>query len=309
MVEAPTTVVEIIFDRGTEEGAEIEMVFSSILTGIVLATLPEGPRSTYLLLAGVLLSLFSVFRLLSVKSRYSDEKAILSSSIRAVEFFYVICLFHVIFALSELPLQYLSTSQLLVASILSIIISFVMIVLFEFGLGNYRIWWGSVFFVRAAAGQQEIEESNSIGRILILSILSFIFMLTSYFVLRNSIPEGDREAWADLREFVSNVEEKIGSKGQAVSGYVALLASGLIVLPVIALLAFALSLAVGGFLELFILFLALRLLKHIVGFLNLAYGTATLQMHIQTNLRGLATQAIHVVAVYYLFATTPVTIA
>lgn len=305
MAEAPDTVVGIVFKREVDEGADFEAVFSAILSTVVLASLPVGEQAVYLKVGAILLSVFTLFRWMAVKGRFADEMHVLSSSIRFVEFLSIVCLFHVVYTvIGVLPVSF-GLSPLVAASTASIFVTIASVVVFELVLRNYRIWWGPVFFVRAAATKREAEATTNTVRFVVLSLLSFIWVLTAYFTLRDTIPNEDEDAWNDLREFVHNVEDSLGKNSQEISGYVAFVVSGIIVLPILAALAFVLSLVLGSFMEVFLLLLGIRGLKHVIGFLSLAYGTATLEMHLQTNGRAILTHTLYTGSIYYLFELVP----
>lgn len=107
--------------------------------------------------------------------------------------------------------------------------------------------------------------------------------------------------WNYLRTFVAKMEKSLGDNSQEISGSIALLIAGIIILPVFAAVAFVLSFAMGPFIEIFLLLLGIRGLKHVFGFLSLSYGTATLNMHLQSNKRAILTLTLYASSIYYLF--------
>lgn len=174
MAESLGTAVEIVFKRGTEEGADFELGFSALLTTTVLATIPGGEQALFLKIGAILLSAVTMFRWMAIKGRFADEMAVLWPSYRLIELLLVICLFHIIYTSIRVLPDSSDLNILMATSIGAILVTVALIVVFEVVLKNYRVWWGVVFLLRSVMGDQKIKETSSTLQLSVLYILIYI---------------------------------------------------------------------------------------------------------------------------------------
>ena len=285
--EEKDTVTSIVFQKAARSGVDFEVALTAIVVSAVLATLPSGFEGALLTTGSLLLSVITVIRWMSINGRFSDDRAIISTSTRPVELLSVVGVFHIIGVVVHQG-QRVSPwtfNELLATATGAILASLTIIVVMELLFRNYRIWWGSVFYVRTLATKREVEETDGF-RSLVLFLLFNVWAQTAYIILKDTIPDDKAKEWDELRQFIQNVEDD--SDGTpSVSSRRLMLVTGVVVFPVFAVVAGILSVLFGSFVEMFVLILAVWCLRHVVGFLYLAYGTSRLDDFLLSNRQSL----------------------
>lgn len=301
--EEGKTIGEILLKKTSAKGVEFEAIFTTLLVTILLATLPTNRNRFILSVVAVLLLVILVFRWLAVNGRFANTKFGLSYTYRPLEFLSIIGVYRIVQLgfewINELLPWYLNQS--IAITIGSILIVLVTIVSVEFLQRTYRLWWGTVFYVKSSAVKTKSEDEEGAAKKELYSVFTNIFAQISYYLLRDSIPDGDHPELNDLRNFVSNVESKLEAQGDTVHPLRLMVFSGIIVFPIYWMIAWLLSLIFGPTTELFLVLIAVWVIQHMISFLYITNGASSFNTWIQPNMRSFGTTLLYTGVVFWIY--------
>lgn len=294
---------EVLLKKDSTTGIEFEAVFTTVLVTILLATLPRG--ETRLIISSVVFLLLAILvvRWLAVNGRFANKELGLGYTYRSLELLSIVAVFHIIyFGVEWIAVQLHWTLYQPTSTIAGIfIIALLVIIGIEFLQRTYRLWWGTVFYVKARSLKSEREGERGILRYVLNFLLTNIVAQIAYYLLENSIPEGDHSELNELREFVSNVEDTLDEEGETVHPFRIMMLSGLIVVPTYIVIAWILSLLLGPIRDIFVVLVGVWVLQHLISFLYITNGASSIATWNQPNLRSIGTKLLFTGVVYWIF--------
>ncbi|WP_436931246.1 hypothetical protein [Halosimplex halobium] len=309
----PNYLSEIIFQRSLKQQLRFEFGFAPLLTTLVILTAPGGTRGAVIIVAVVSLVIMAFLRWLTFTGRFADENRFLQQTVRPVELCAIIGVIQIVqYGATKLsPLVSLTVVN--ITTLLAVIGTLAFIVFVEFVFHTYQLGWGSLFYLRYRKAVEETGELNSIEdvigqfesvgalfRLLGITILGRMYMEVGYYVLQGAIPDRQDKYIEELAEFVQEVQElKSGTRNWGITGTLVL--SLVVVLPVFVGIAWGLSLVLGTFGSLVLALITMRVVKHIVGFSYIAFGTLRFDQFITTNKRSIALLTGYTAIVYLMF--------
>lgn len=305
---------DIIFQRRLSQQLKFEGAFAPLLALIVGLTTPQGLQGTFVVVAAVGLVIIAFLRWLTFTGRFADEELFIEKTVRPVELcaiIGVVQLFH--FGADQfqsfipLDLPVLMTCLVVLGTILYIL--FV-----ELVFRTYRLGWGSLYYLRyheagnatgpLDSAEEVIEAVNAIGelfRLPIVVILGRIWLEVAYYVLKDALPQEERDKYInELAEFVNKVEEMKGT-GRNFGIVGTFVVSAIVVLPVFVVVAWGISVIVGMFGAVVLALMTMRLTKHVVGFSYIAFGTLRFDQFITSSTRSIGLLAGYTGIIYLLF--------
>jgi hypothetical protein len=142
---------------------------------------------------------------------------------------------------------------------------------------------------------------------LILSILKRMWLETAYYVLQGALPDKQGEYIQELNEFVENVREiKRETMNIGIAGTFTVSVG--VVIPVFLVTAFSIATVVNflsaldiGILSMLLVLVTMRLMKHVVAYTYIAFGTLDFSDYITTNRRSVALLFTYTAVVYLVF--------
>ncbi|WP_435318454.1 hypothetical protein [Haloarchaeobius sp. TZWSO28] len=291
--------VQIIFQKDRTESIDFEIAFTALITTTSLTTItPESMHRGLITTSALLLLVLTMVRRMAVSGRFAPEQDVLSKTVRPIELFTVICVFQI--AASSLSHVKIFSEFEWISGLVIFTAVLLLIVLQEFIFQNYRLWWGSVYYVKGMAASQGADEAGNPFQTIALEQLASFYLLVAYVILKGegAIPSGESEYWAELRDFVSQADKATDTNSipfrlMTVSGIVIILGYGL--------LSVALAQLGISMLVLLTILISIMAVRHIVGFWYLAYGSQTLSRSLQNNTHHLATMGVYGLTVYWLF--------
>jgi hypothetical protein len=305
---------EIIFQRSRKQQLQFELGFAPLLATVVGLISPGGIRGTIVVLAVVVLVLFSFLRWLTFTGRFASEELFTEKTVRPVEIcaiIGVVQVFHYV-AVKLNPFFSLSVAEVITG--LTALGTLLFVLFVEIVFQTYQLGWGSLFYLRyrnAAkktgeldSAEKVIQAIDSIGELfglLVLVILGRVWLEIAYYLLRGATPEEGRDKYIEeLAEFVEKAHT-VKSSGRNYGIVGTFVFSAIVVLPVFVGVAWGLSLVLGTFGALLLALVTVRLTKHIIGFSYIAFGTLRFDQFITTNIRSVGLLSGYTVVVYWLF--------
>lgn len=315
---------DIIFQRSRDSEISNETEFSGFLAGLVGITLSEGIQGAFVVLAAVLLFGMSIMRRLTHTGRYSNSKRFLKYTIRPVELCAIICVTHLLTYVGRQLIPFISLSLIEVVALLSVVTCIAYITFLEVWFGTYRLGWGALFYVRWLKANEQFGYPTSVEELietmfsrisgireaigwLILSILKRMWLETAYYVLRGALPDKQDEYIQELNVFVENVREvKRETINIGIAGTFTVSVG--VVIPVFLVTAFSIATVVNflsaldiGILSMLLVLVTMRLMKHVVAYTYIAFGTLDFSDYITTNRRSVALLFTYTAVVYLVF--------
>lgn len=309
----PEFLTEIIFQRTQKQQLQFELGFAPLLATVVGAMRPDGTEGAVVIVAVLSLVVMAFLRWLTFTGRFANEQLFIEQTVRPVELCAIIGIAQVFqyaaTAIGDLvPLTLAETTTLI-----SILGTVIFIVFVEFVFHTYRLGWGSLFYLRYQAAAEKtgdlssvedvIERIESIGALfglLIITALGRMYLELGYYLLSDVIPDRRDEYIDRLHEFVQEVERaKSGGRNWSIVGTFAI--SAVVVLPLFGGVVWGLSLALGTFWPLVLALVTMRVIKHMVGFSYIAFGTLRFDQFITTNKHSIGLLVIYTTVVYLLF--------
>jgi hypothetical protein len=315
---------DIIFQRSRDGEISNETEFSGFLAALVGITLPEGVQGAFIVLAAVLLFGMTIMRRLTHTGRYSNGELFLKYTIRPVELCAIICVVHLLTYIGQHLRPFIHLSHIEVVTLLAGITYISYVTFLQVWFGTYRLGWGALFYVRWMKANERfgypttVEElaETMFSRIsgireafgwLILSVLKRLWLETAYYVLRGALPDKQDKYIQELNEFVENVREvKRETVNIGIAGTFTV--SAVVVVPVFIATAFSIATAVNflsaldiGALSMLLVLVTMRLMKHVVAYTYIAFGTLDFSDYITTNKWSVALLFTYTGVVYLLF--------
>jgi hypothetical protein len=315
---------DIIFQRSRDNEISNETEFSGFLAALVGITLPGGIQGAFVVLAAVLLFAMSIMRRLTHTGRYSNGERFLAYTIRPVELCAIICVTHLLTYVARHLIPFISLSLIEAVALLAVVTYIAYITFLEVWFETYRLGWGALFYVRWMKANERFGYPTSVEQLtetlfnrisgireaigwLILSILKRIWLETAYYVLRGALPETQDKYIRELKEFVENVRKvKRDTVNIGVAGTV--IVTAVVVVPVFIATAFSLTTVINflsaldiGVLSMLLVLVTMRLMKHVVAYTYIAFGTLDFSDYITTNKRSVALLFTYTAVLYLLF--------
>ena len=282
--EEAATLTELVFQKEMGDNVGLELAITSVLSSAVLVNLPSGREGALLTSIAILLPIIAITRTMGTVVRFRDARAIVARTYRVLEFLSVVLLIHLLYvvvvevgSLIELPL-----SNIVATSLAGFLFALGVIVAVEFLFRNYLIWWGSVLYTRALAARETARETDGPAALLNFALFN-LWAQSAYVILRGgAIPDKDEEEWNELRQFVNDVDDASNGTSPTSPGRLTI-GSAIILLPILLGIAGLLSFLFDSIAEILLLLIAIFVLRHIIGFLYLAFGLANLEDYVFSN--------------------------
>ncbi|TKR25699.1 hypothetical protein [Natronomonas salsuginis] len=271
------SVVQLILQKNRTVSVDFEVALNALLaTGVFTTASPNSPIYAVLLIFAGLLLFLTLVRRMGVTGRFAREGYIISKTQKSIEFFSLVCVFHIVHHIvtSSALLLGLQFETLIPTSLIAITLIFVFIFLQQILFRDYFLFFGAYFFAHAAHFKRQEQEDKQADLLTeqIREPMADAFALVAYKALKGNIPESDSSEIEDLKEFVRNLddivekEETDGSLFGVMMVSIGFLAV-LVAIPILLVTSFLSSIIEFG-----LLIIAVAGLNHAIGFLYLGYG-------------------------------------
>lgn len=301
----------LVYDKDEIESVDFELAFTTFLATAGLATL-SGP-STYqiiLKIVFVLLILLTMVRRMATTSRYTDRSTILAKTMRPIELLSILAFFQIFVSVSDYTIQILqpNVDVLFLVGLIFPGAVLLMVILQEFLFKNYFVLWASLYFGKAVANKERMENASNPWVEFRSKTFTNLWANLAFIALSGSLANSLPEELKDLEEFHTDISGKI-ERGEVrqPSHLGFMLFAGFIVVPVFISISYGLSILLGSLGTAFILVISIWLVKHIVGFWYIAHGTESDERLLH---RGFTMLPVYALVTYLVFslriATLPV---
>lgn len=313
------SIADIVFQRSRSQQLVAEMAFAPALAFAVDQTAPTGIQGAILSWLMAALIGIPILRYLVFTDRIERFDRLLNLTVRPVELFAILGVTQVFKFLGIEFLQPVSgLSTIEATAVITAVAVLIFILSFELIFEKYRFSWGTLFYVKRLALEErtdiqvdDVEEvaeaifqhpsqwtrlKAAVG-LLKLTLIRVTFGQVAFHLLKDSIPDRDSEAIDELRGYIeinrdgNNVTD---SKGL----WFAFGVSAVVVLPLLALIAGAISLVFSTLGTIILVLLIMRLTKHIVVLSYIAFGTMDYEQFVTSNKRWFAMITLYTLAVY-----------
>lgn len=315
------SIAAIVFQRPRSQQLVAEMAFGPAIAYGVSQTSPTGLEGALLTWAMFGLIVIPILRYLVFTDRIGHFDRLLDLTVRPVEFFAVVGVVQMFKYLGMEFVQPFTGFTLIEATaIVTVVATLIFIVVFEMIFQKYLFSWGTLFYVKRLALEQQIDIKMddfeevieaimqhgsqwdqlkaSIG-FLKLSLIRITYGQVAFHLLKDSIPERDDEAIDELRDYV-----QMNREGESLTDsrglWFAFLISTVVILPLFAMIAGLLSLVTATFGAIVLVMASMRLTKHIVALSYIAFGTMDYEQFVTTNRRWVLMMTGYTLIVYLL---------
>lgn len=321
MSDGGDSLATIVFQRPRSQQLVAEIAFGPALAFAVDQTSPTGIQGALLTWAMAGLIGIPILRYLVFTDRIEHFDMLLDLTVRPVELFALLGVVQVFKYLGTEFLQPLvGLSEIETTAVVTVVAVLVFVVGFELIFQKYRFSWGTLFYVKRLALEQKIDikmddlqevmqailqhgsqwaQLKAAIGFLRLTLIRITFGQVAFHLLKDSIPDRDDEAIAELRNYVE-INRENNTLTSSMGLWFAFTISAIVVLPVLAMIAGLLSLVVATFGSLVLVIAIMRLAKHIVALSYIAFGTMDYEQFVTTNRRWVMMMTGYTVAVYLL---------
>lgn len=313
------SIADIVFQRPRGKQLVAEIAFGPAVAYAVDQTAPTGIQGAILSWLMAALIGIPILRYLVYTDRIKRFHRLLDITVRPVELFAILGVAQVFKFLGMKFLQPVSGLNVVEATaVISAVAALIYILGYELIFNKYRFSWGTLFYVKRLALEDQIdiqmddveEVAEAIFQhpsqwtrlkaafgLLKLALIQVTFGQASFHLLKDSIPDRDDEAIDELRKYIEiNRDENnlTDSKGL----WFAFGVSAILVLPIFAMIAALISLVFATFGTIILVILVMRLTKHIVALSYIAFGTMDYEQFVTSNNRWFAMISVYTLAVY-----------
>ena len=265
-----------------------------------------------------------ILRYLVFTDRIEHFDRLLNLTVRPLELFAILGVVQIFKFLGlELVQPYIGVSGIESTLIVTVIATIVYIGGFELIFQKYQFSWGTLFYSKRVALEQQIdfnmedldEVTNEIFKhgshwmrlkaasgLLKLTLIRVTFGQVAFHLLKNSIPDRDDEAIDELRNYI-----KMNQRDDAMTDsrglWIAFAISGIVVLPTLVVIAGLISFVIATFGVVVLVMITMRLSKHIVALSYIAFGTMDYEQFVTTNRRWAVMMTGYTLAVYFVIFT------
>lgn len=262
-----------------------------------------------------------IFRYLVFTDRIEHFDRLLDLTVRPVELFGLLGVVQVFKYLGGQFVQpIVDLNAIESTAVVTIIATFIYVSGFELIFQKYRFSWGTLFYVKRLALEQQIdiqmddfeEVAGAIFQhgsawahlkaaigYLNLTLIRVTLSQMAFHLLKDSIPDRDDAAIDELRGFI-----KMNQEGNNLTDsrglWFAFGIAAVVVLPILAVIAGLLSLVFATLGSIILVMLIMRLSKHIVALSYIAFGTMDYEQFVTTNKRWFVMTVAYTVSVYLL---------
>jgi hypothetical protein len=313
------SIADIVFQRPRSQQLVAEIAFGPALAFAVDQTAPKGIQGAILSWLMAALIGIPILRYLVFTDRIERFNRLLNLTVRPVEIFAILGVAQVFKFLGMEFLQPVSgLGEIEATAVISAVAAFIYILGFELLFQKYRFSWGTLFYVKRLAleDQIDIQMDNteevaeaifqhpspwarlkaSVG-LLKLTLIRVTFGQVAFHLLKDSIPDRDDEAIDELRSYI-----KINRDGNSLTDskglWFAFGVAAVVVLPLLAVMAGLISLVFATFGTIALVLIIMRLTKHIVALSYIAFGTMDYEQFVTSNKRWFAMTSLYTLAMY-----------
>jgi hypothetical protein len=319
MSESGDSIADIIFQRPRSQQLVAEIAFAPALAFAVDQTTPTGIQGAILSWLMAALIGISILRYLVFTDRVEHFDRLLDLTVRPVELIAILGVAQVFKFLGMEFLQPVSgLNEIEATAIITAVAVLIYILGFELIFQKYRFSWGTLFYVKRLALENQIDiqmddfdevaetifqhpsqwtRLNTAVGLLKLTLIRVTFGQVAFHLLKDSIPDRDDEAIDDLRSYVKinqNENNLTDSKGLCFAFGVA----AIVALPLFAVIAGLISLVFATFGTVILVLLIMRLIKHIVALSYIAFGTMDYEQFVTSNKRWFAMITVYTITIH-----------
>jgi hypothetical protein len=313
------SIADIVFQRSRTQQLVAEIAFGPALAFVVDQTAPSGIQGDILMWLMVALIGIPILRYLVFTDRIEHFDRLLDLTVRPVELFAILGVVQVFKFLGiEFVQPVTGFSEIGATAVIAVFGVLVYILGFELIFQKYRFSWGTLFYVKRLAIEQQIEiqmddieevaeiifqypsqwaRLKAAAGLLKLTLIRVTFGQVAFHLLKNSIPDRGDEELNVLKEYIEmnrDNNNQTDSKGL----WFAFGVSAVVVLPLLAVMAGLISLVFTTFSSIVLVMLVMRLSKHIVALSYIAFGTMDYEQFVTTNKRWFVMMIIYTLSVY-----------
>lgn len=319
MSEDGDSIADIIFQRPRSQQLVAEIAFAPALAFAVDQTSPTGIQGAILTWLMAALIGIPILRYLVFTDRIERFDRLLNLTVRPVELFAILGVVQVYKFLGMEFLQPVSALNAIeVTAVVSAVAALIYILAFELIFQKYRFSWGTLFYVKRLALEDQIniqmddveEVAEAIFRhpsqwarlkatvgLLKLTLIRVTFGQVAFHLLKDSIPDRDDDAIDELNTYI-----EINQGGDSLTDsrglWFAFGVAAIVVLPLLAVIAWLISVVFATFGTIVLVLLTMRLTKHIVALSYIAFGTMDYEQFVTSNKRWFAMITVYTLAVY-----------
>ncbi|MFD1686368.1 hypothetical protein [Halobellus litoreus] len=315
------SIADIVFQRTRTQQLVAEIAFGPALAFAVDQTSPTGIQGAILMWLMAALIGIPILRYLVFTDRIEHFDRLLDLTVRPVELFAILGVVQVFKFLGIEFIQPVTDSSAVGATAVIVVLGVLVYILgFELIFQKYRFSWGTLYYVKRLALEQQIDiQMDDVEEVaeatfqhpsqwarlkaavglLRLTLIRITFGQVAFHLLKDSIPERDDEAMDELRSYIEMSREG-NSLTDSRGLWFAFGVSAVVVLPLLALMAGLISLVFATFGTIVLVMLIMRLSKHMVALSYIAFGTMDYEQFVTTNKRWFAMIAVYTLSVYLL---------
>jgi hypothetical protein len=313
------SITDIVFQRPRNQQLVAEIAFGPALAFAVDQTTPTGIQGAILSWLMAALIGIPILRYLVFTDRIERFDRLLNLTVRPVEIFAILGVAQVFKFLGMEFLQPVSgLNEIEATAVISVVAAFMYILGFELLFQKYRFSWGTLFYVKRLALENQIDiqmdDTEEVAQaifqhpspwarlkasvgLLKLTLIRVTFGQVAFHLLKDSIPDRDDEAIDELRDYI-----KINRDGNSLTDskglWFAFGVAAVVVLPLLAVIAGLISLVFATFGTIALVLIIMRLTKHIVALSYIAFGTMDYEQFVTSNKRWFAMTTLYSLAVY-----------
>jgi hypothetical protein len=313
------SITDIVFQRPRNQQLVAEIAFGPALAFAVDQTAATGIQGAILSWLMAALIGIPILRYLVFTDRIERFDRLLNLTVRPVEIFAILGVAQVFKFLGMEFLQPVSgLNEIEATAVISVVAAFMYILGFELLFQKYRFSWGTLFYVKRLALENQIDiqmdDTEEVAQaifqhpspwarlkasvgLLKLTLIRVTFGQVAFHLLKDSIPDRDDEAIDELRDYI-----KINRDGNSLTDskglWFAFGVAAVVVLPLLAVIAGLISLVFATFGTIALVLIIMRLTKHIVALSYIAFGTMDYEQFVTSNKRWFAMTTLYSLAVY-----------
>jgi hypothetical protein len=319
MGEDGESIADIVFQRSRSQQLVAEIAFGPALAFGVNQTSPTGIQGAILSWVMAALIGIPILRYLVFTDRIESFDRLLNITVRPVELFAVLGVAQVFkFLAIEFLLPISTLTEIEATAVVSVIAVIIYVLCFELIFQKYRFSWGTLFYVKRLALENQTNiQMDDIGEVseaisqypsqlsqlraafglLKLTLIRITFGQVSFHLLKNSIPERDDNVVNKLRKYVEiNSQENNLSSSKGL--WFAFGVAAVVTIPLLAMIAWLISLFFNTFWTILFVLLIMRLTKHIVALSYISFGTMDYEQFVTSNKRWFVLTTAYTLAVY-----------
>lgn len=320
-------VSNIVFQRTVSEQFSAELAIGPALAFVVTQTPSSGYRKTLLTVAMVVLIFSSILRFLAFTDRFADADRIARLTVRPLQISAIVCFVQIVqFAAIEVS-PFIPAVEMIGLSILITVLGTLMYILaFESVFETYRFSWGVLYYAKVIAITRSVginlsdadavlsaiesegslvESMKTAVSLFLIQVLRAVYVSVSYFLLRDSIPDGENDVYIrELQRWVNVHGEQKPISDRASIGF-AFIISAVVVVPVYFVLSWTLSWLLGPLTAILGSLVVMRLLQHLVNVSYISFGGMRYDQILTTNARAVSLDTLYTLIVWIMLVLLP----